>query len=391
LALGLRNANRQTARSVLSVGLIAFAAFTLITVASMQKEGAGDVGDAKGGAGGYRLVVTTGVPILADLNTPEGRKSVPFESPDGDVWKDVRFAQFRRWAGQDVSCLNLTQPTSPTILGVPAGFAKQDRFTFAATTGGDKNGWPLLDEPVKDDVVPVIADAETAAYILKVGVGETLEKPIVDQRGRQRKLKVVATLSHTIFQGELLMGEANFRELFPAQAGAGMLLVECPAAKQADVSKALNAELEAFAASVGTTAARLEAYQAVQNTYLSTFKALGSLGLALGTVGLGVVLVRNVVERRGELALMAALGFTGGSRVRMVLAENVLLLVLGLGVGTACALLGVVPQLVTAKGHLAWGPLGLTMLGVLLIGFSASVLAVLAGGTRARPADLRRE
>lgn len=51
----------------------------------------------------------------------------------------------------------------------------------------------------------------------------------------------------------------------------------------------------------------------MQNTYLSTFLVLGGLGVLLGTLGLGAVLLRGVVERRGELALLRELGFTGRS------------------------------------------------------------------------------
>ena len=37
-------------------------------------------------------------------------------------------------------------------------------------------------------------------------------------------------------------------------------------------------------------------------------QALGRLGLLLGAVGLAIVLLRGVWERRGELALLRALG-----------------------------------------------------------------------------------
>ena len=80
------------------------------------------------------------------------------------------------------------------------------------------------------------------------------------------------------------------------------------------------------------------------NTYLSTFQVLGSLGLMLGTIGLAVVLVRNVIERRPELALLSALGFRPADRSRLVLSENAFLLAIGLGVGTALAILGVAPM-----------------------------------------------
>ena len=53
---------------------------------------------------------------------------------------------------------------------------------------------------------------------------------------------------------------------------------------------------------------------------------LGGLGLVLGTLGLGAVLLRNVLERRRELALLRALGYRRADFFAMVMAENILLL-----------------------------------------------------------------
>src|SRR5947209_17970054 len=93
-----------------------------------------------------------------------------------------------------------------------------------------------------------------------------------------------------------------------------------------------------------SAAAKLEAYLAVENTYLSTFQLLGGLGLVLGALGLAVVLLRSVWERRGELALLRALGFRHSALGRLVLAENAFLLAVGLGAGTIAALLSVAPH-----------------------------------------------
>ena len=84
-------------------------------------------------------------------------------------------------------------------------------------------------------------------------------------------------------------------------------------------------------------AERLNAFNAVQNTYLGTFQILGGLGLLLGSAGLGVVVLRNVLERRGELGLLVAVGFRRRALQRLVLSEHGALLVLGLGIGIAAA------------------------------------------------------
>ena len=42
------------------------------------------------------------------------------------------------------------------------------------------------------------------------------------------------------------------------------------------------------------------AFSTVENTYLSIFAVLGALGLLLGSAGLGVIVLRNVLDRRSE-------------------------------------------------------------------------------------------
>ena len=139
------------------------------------------------------------------------------------------------------------------------------------------------------------------------------------------------------------------------------------------------------------TAERLQAYLAVENTYLSTFQALGGLGLILGSLGLAVVLLRSVWERRGELALLRALGFRRLTLGWLVLAENGFLLLLGLAAGTVSALVAAAPHLMRQAAGTPW----LRLLGLLAatVAVGLAVGAVAAAGTLRAPlvAALRRE
>ena len=129
---------------------------------------------------------------------------------------------------------------------------------------------------------------------------------------------------------------------------------------------------------VTPTAERLDQYLAVENVYLSTFQLLGGLGLLLGALGLAVVLLRGVWERRGELALLRALGYRHRALGWLVLAENGFLLVLGLGAGTVAALLSVAPYLIDGSGQVPLLRLLGLLLGVLFVGLFAGALAVRA-------------
>ena len=78
-----------------------------------------------------------------------------------------------------------------------------------------------------------------------------------------------------------------------------------------------------------STAKRLVEFYSVTNTYLSIFLALGALGLILGTIGLAVILARTILERRREIAVMQAIGFSTNSIFNTLLKEYFTLLFAG--------------------------------------------------------------
>ena len=153
----------------------------------------------------------------------------------------------------------------------------------------------------------MIADANSLAYVLHTPVGDDF---VIDDNGRPLRLRVVAALRDSVLQGEFIMAESAFLRTFPAQQGYGLLLVEAPPAHgRSRSSSAVEDALVDFGADARLTAERLDEYHRVENTYLSTFQTLGGLGLLLGTVGVAAVLLRNVLERRRELALLGAVGY----------------------------------------------------------------------------------
>ena len=78
--------------------------------------------------------------------------------------------------GDDASCLNLYRPESPRILGVPDDFLDRGGFGFrghAPLPDGVDDPWALLAIPLDEPgVVPAVADANSAQWILKVGLGD---------------------------------------------------------------------------------------------------------------------------------------------------------------------------------------------------------------------------
>jgi ABC-type antimicrobial peptide transport system permease subunit len=187
------------------------------------------------------------------------------------------------------------------------------------------------------------------------------------------------------------MSEKNFLRLFPDQQGWRFFLIDAPSDKMQVVSTALEDRLSDFGFDATTTAEKLAEFHRVENTYLSTFQALGGLGLLLGTVGLAAVLLRNVLERRRELALLRATGFQPVHLSLMVVAENALLLGCGLLTGIVCSLLAVAPALWTRGGQLSIVSLLLLLAAVFLTGLAASLVAVVAAQRAPLLSALRAE
>ncbi len=390
--LGVRNAARHPVRSLLTVGLLASAVFVVVAVESFHRDASQISLNRDGGTGGFALLAESNVPLYQDLNTGDGRRDLNIQDPDANIWQDVHVYPFRLRRGDDTSCLNLYQPTRPTLLGVPASLIGPKRFAFADTEAKTPeerdNPWRLLDGDA-GRAIPVIGDAATVRYILNKKLGDTLTVP--DERGEPRPLRIVGLLADSIFQSQLLISQANFLKLYPSQEGYGFFLIDAPAAQVGKVKELLDGALAERGFEATATARRLASFWAVENTYLSTFQALGGLGLLLGALGLAVVLLRTVWERRGELALFRALGFRRSALSWLVLSENSFLLAVGLGVGVLAALVAVLPHLGSGGGEIAWPRLVVLIGAVLAVGFFAAGLAVRASLRAALVPALRQE
>jgi len=140
----------------------------------------------------------------------------------------------------------------------------------------------------------------------------------------------------------------------------------------------LERELAPFGFDAVSTAERLASFHRVENTYLSTFQALGGLGLLLGTIGLSAIMFRNVLERRRELALLRAVGYDARHVSIVIVAEVALLLGAGLISGAACAALAIAPAWLARSGALPGPGLLVLLIAVVAAGLLSSLVATRA-------------
>src|SRR5207245_6561154 len=103
------------------------------------------------------------------------------------------------------------------------------------------NPWRLLSfwTPASLPVAAVL-DQNTAMYSLRLygGVGQTFDVTYGD--GKTVKFQVVGLLANSVLQGNLLIGEADFKRLFPQISGYRFFLIRSPPGKSEEVANVLE-------------------------------------------------------------------------------------------------------------------------------------------------------
>jgi ABC-type antimicrobial peptide transport system permease subunit len=345
--LALRSAARNPSRSLLTLALVASASFLIVALSAFR------LNPSRSGSGGFEYVAESAQPVLANLNDPDERDELLAD--DAKLLAGSTILSFRLQPGDDASCRNLYQPSQPRVLGVTPDTVEYyndsshtpfDWSATAAKSAAEKqNPWRLLSGVHRaGEPVPVVIDQNTAMYSLQLYGGVGQEFPVTYPGGQQVTFRVVGLLSNSVLQGSLLIGESDFRRLFPQVSGYRYFLFSGAAGQEAKAAAALEDRLSDQGFDAKNARELLADLMAVQNTYLSTFQALGALGLVLGTFGLAAVQVRSVLERRGELGLLRAAGYARSRLSRLVMLENIALLLGGLLIGIVAALVAVLPH-----------------------------------------------
>ncbi len=358
--LGLLAARRRPGRSMVVIALMACATFMIVAVGA-QRQTPPDPADKRSGSGGFALIAESSLPIYRPLDPkmPAGARAWPI----------------RLEAGDDPSCFSLYRAARPRVAGVGEAFVRRGGFEFAGTLADTPqtraNPWLLLDRTLPDGAIATIGDADTVVWLLHSGLGRDLE---IDGR----RLRFVALLKWSIFPSELIVSERHFAGLFPHAAGWRMFAIEAPPADAASISARIEAQYADFGLDAASTRERIAAFMSVQNTYLSIFMALGGLGLLFGTLGMALALLRNMIERRGELALLRAVGFGRGRLLWLTASENLALILAGMLIGTATALVAVLPASIARSAPVPWAALALVLVAVGVFGAAAIFVATAA-------------
>ncbi|MDP3068816.1 MAG: FtsX-like permease family protein [Opitutaceae bacterium] len=356
--LARRNLAARRARSLTVVGLIATAVFMVLSVASFRKHVGADWLVRASGTGGFAFWIETTVP---QNHARDGRAS-GFELFGKHAVDLGTVIPVRVGPGDNVNCFNLNTTMQPRLLALETA-ALAERGAFRTKEAG----WANLRAPDADGAIPALVDENTLLWALKRKVGDTLA--YTDETGGAFAVRIVGTLPDSIFQGHLIVDEALFLKKFPSSGGYALFLAD--AKNPGGDLTALRDRLTASAADAGgkveLTRDVLAAFHQIENTYIAIFTALGTLGVVLGSLGLAVVVARNLRERRGEFAVMSAIGLPRAVLGRMVFHEFATLVVWGLAIGAVSSVVAIAPSLAALPAAGTLAAVGAMLLGIALL------------------------
>lgn len=371
LLCGLRNCSRRPRRTMAAIALLSCGVF-MVTAVSVNRQGVlQDSLQRDSGTGGFSLYIETALPVLADLNTSEGQKRYHLDLPAG-----VNFVQLYAAPGSEASCLNLNRVSRPRILGViPEELSARNAFSFVGVMPGNRPSWDLLNSSSDNgEEIPAIADMAVINWSLGKKLGDVIEYD--GENGKRWRLRLVGGLENSLFQGGVLISRHNFLRMFPEISGAKVILTDAAPGTLPQLVSSLGRGLLPAGPQIENSELRLARYNVVQNTYLAIFLVLGGLGLVIGSIGLGVLLMRNMLERLPEFAWMRAAGFSRRDIMRMLLTEHFFIIISGLCCGIIGSAAALLPALNSPAGSPPW--LGLSIFYAVMI-LTAGAITMLSG------------
>jgi putative ABC transport system permease protein len=360
LSLCFKNAIRNKSRSLNIIILFAIGTFIVISTGANRQDLFVDAGQPASGTGGFLTFAESTVPVVKDLNNKSVRQEFGMES-------SYPIVQFMKHEGDDASCLNLNRVKSPSILGVSPDQLK-GRFTFASSSSllDQNNPWSSLNQALPGGVIPAVADETVIKWGLGLNIGDTLVYK--NEQGDKMKLKLIGGLANSVFQGHVIIAQKYFMANFPSGSGSTLFLIDSKKGQQEAVEQELKESFRDYGWEIVPAAQRLAEFNSIENTYLSIFLVLGAFGLLIGTVGLGVILVRSILERRNEIALMKAVGYSKRLIFKLFINEYTSLLFGSILIGVITSCIAILPSLISTNTGVSFSTIGLVIILLIING-----------------------
>ena len=185
--------------------------------------------------------------------------------------------------------------------------------------------------------------------------------------------------------------ENNWIKNFPGRGGYQHFWFSAHKEQQEYGVRHLKDRLFHYGLEAQATTQRLDKLKNVENTYLSIFQGLGGLGVILGTVGLLIVILRNLWECRAEQAILRAIGYSAQKLRGLAWHENIKWVNWGLIIGSGAGLLSVIPAAQSGMGKLSILEIAFFLLSLFVLAAVCVFWAIRWGLRESQSEELRHE
>jgi putative ABC transport system permease protein len=227
------------------------------------------------------------------------------------------------------------------LIGVSQGFADRNEFTFFQKADQYETARDVW-QAVRGDGSLAVVDRGGQpqdfgpTMQIRIDVGDRIT--LLNPQGAEVTVTIVGIMDAGFVSGVFLQEEEV--GLLTGALGPTLFYVQAAEGESAsDLAKAMQAELVDHAFTGIVIRELVEESLEVTLNVMQLIQAFLALGLAVGISGLGVLAVRNVIERRATIGTLRALGFRKEMILKAFLLElsfvAVLGILLGLGLGIA--------------------------------------------------------
>jgi putative ABC transport system permease protein len=402
--IALSYPSRRASRTTISLAIFALVVFVVVVIAGVGASLDGSLNTTiQEQSGGYSMAAFSERPIP---NLPQlvanNSTLAPFFSAVVPIDYTGIYVNVSGFAGNPYADSVLSGPANQS----PASdFYTTNHFTFTATEAGLSQAQVFAELATKPDVAIVdqsysrtsnsISSASTSAHP-KVSPGATmlLTNPT---NGNSSTVTVIGIMAQSLVSG-VFVSPPTAVALGITSDARGFFLTLAPGASATRALQLMKAAFFPYGLVILDLADLLASSIAPTEGAIGLLQIFVGLGLTVGIAAMGIVALRAVVERRREIGMIRANGFTRQMVLGAFFLEYSFVTLVGIAIGTALGLL-VVWNLThgpsaTSSGVTSFVVPWLSLLLILAVAYGLSMLAIAQPSLRAArlpPAQAVRE
>ncbi len=338
-------------RTGMTIAMISLVMFALVMFSTMN-ENFDRLFNSDDALAGYDVLVTEnpGNP-LDDLVTTLDDNNYPTDGIAGADKVTVANRQVSKFKQLNIDAAD-QEPNGYNVYGISPDFVEHSDLTFQARATGFDSDEAVMDALAADpgyviiDAFSIAQDFGPPGPLKGFDPAERTFAPVplelIDTAtGASRRVQligIISTPASGLFSG-LFVPQATFDEVFARPETTLDYVRLNPGASANDTAKGIEKTLLAQGAQADSLRQVVEDYQAQSRGFLYLMQGFMGIGLFVGIAAVGVIAFRTVVERRQQIGMLRAIGYTRRAIALSFLMESSFTALLGILSGIALGLM----------------------------------------------------